>query len=194
MKKLIAMSVFAICTNVQAFDIVAFGTSATNCRGVDRSQTFPVKLQELLRAKGYDVRVINAGVDGDRPVWMVNRIKTVITPDTKLVIFEPGPNESYKPYALEPIEKVFAYLQDSSMPTLYASNRVVQSDTEAEETARKYNAKYYGHWKRDVPRTREYFQFDTAIGDGHMTAQGCAMWAENIVPTVEKILVDNKIQ
>ena len=184
----------AVCTNATAFDIVAFGTSATNCRGADSTQSYPVKLQEMLRAKGHNVRVINAGVDGDRPVWMVQRIKTAITPDTKLVIFEPGPNESYKPYAIEPIEKVFAYLHESKMPTLYASNRIVQSEDDARETARKYNARYYGHWKRDVPRTREYFQFDTAVGDGHMTAQGCTKWAENIMPVVEQIIVDNKIQ
>lgn len=194
MKKLFALALLTVCAQAHSFDIVAFGTSATNCRNVDRSQIFPVKLQEILQSKGYNVRVINAGVDGDRPVWMVNRIKTVLTPDTKIVIFEPGPNERVKEWAMEPTEKVLSYLKEMNMPTVYAYNGIVQNADEAKETSEKYGAVNYGAWRRDIPINRDHFQYDTNVGNGHLTAEGCALWAKNMAPIIEKIIVDKNLK
>lgn len=43
----------------QAEEILALGTSNTNCKGVDRALSFTVKLDEFLRADGLKVRAIN---------------------------------------------------------------------------------------------------------------------------------------
>ena len=51
--------------------IVALGASNT----VGRSGTsYPAELEALLKAKGYDVRVINAGVNGDTTAGMAARL------------------------------------------------------------------------------------------------------------------------
>lgn len=195
MKKRLFAIVFMSCfgLHASALEILAFGTSATNCKGIGRDQIFPVKLQELLRADGLDVTVVNGGVDGDKPIWMVNRIKTLIKPETKLVLFEPGPNERNKAYSLGPTEEIMVYLQGLQMPTIYMSNAVVQNNDEAAEFAHKYGAYYFGSWKQDVPRDREHFQFDYPVGDGHMTAQGCLLWAKNMVPMVKQVIREKNL-
>jgi len=197
MKKLIAITALAIASvNAQAFDVVAIGTSAINCRNVwDRERIFSVQLEKELRARGYDVNVINAGIDGDTPQWIERRLKDTITPDTKLVIVEPGPNDRNRESALHYIGNMFDYLNSINMPTIYTSNRIVEeTEQEGTETARKYGVTYYGHWKREVPTTGEFFLFDTRNGHGHMSGAGCTMWAQKMAPLVVKVLVDNKIQ
>ncbi|MFI5032385.1 MAG: hypothetical protein ACHQPH_16960 [Reyranellales bacterium] len=95
---------FFLCTNAYAFDVLAFGTSAINCHGVPRDQIFSVKLQGGLRADGIDATVVNAGQDGDLPMWMLKRLQPLLTPNIMLVIFERGPNannmEQTLPYAV----------------------------------------------------------------------------------------------
>ena len=75
MKKLLLFGFLAVFSAAAAaFEIYALGTSNTNCKGVDRAKTFTAHLEELLRADGVDARIINGGVDGDRPVWMEKRL------------------------------------------------------------------------------------------------------------------------
>ena len=195
MKSKIIMGLISLCfgCHAYAFEILAFGTSATNCKGIGRDQIFPVKLQELLRAEGLDVTVVNGGVDGDKPIWMVGRIKASIKPETKIVLFEPGPNERNKSQSLGPTEEIMAYLLSLQMPTVYTSNGVVQTNEEAAGFASKYGAYYFGSWKQDVPRDREHFQYDYPVGDGHMTALGCFQWAKNMVPMIKRVVQERRI-
>ena len=134
-----------------AFDILALGTSNTNCKGVERSKIFPAHLEELLRADRIDARVINAGVDGDKPFWMENRLRDGITEKTHIVIFEPGPNDKNKSSNVEYAERILSTLHTMQMATIYVSNGWIQTNDEAEETARKFGAYYYGHFNKDVP-------------------------------------------
>ena len=55
-------------------NIVAFGASNVAGHGVGSSAAFPAQLEGLLRAKGYDVRVVNAGVDRDTSAGMLSRL------------------------------------------------------------------------------------------------------------------------
>src|SRR4051812_21942249 len=112
---------FLYCTNAFAFDVLAFGTSAINCHGVPRDQIFSVKLQNNLRADAIDATVINAGQDGDLPMWMPKRIQPLLTPNVRLVIFEPGPNAKTKDQTLPYAEEVLALLQKRQIPTIYVS-------------------------------------------------------------------------
>jgi hypothetical protein len=76
-----------------------------------------------LQADGYDVKVINAGLDGDKPFWMEARLRAGITEKTKIVIFEPGPNDRNKASNVEYSEKILSTLQTLQMPTIYISHR-----------------------------------------------------------------------
>lgn len=179
-----------------AFEIYALGTSATNCKGVDRDKIFTVRLQEILRRDGYDVTVVNGGIDGDRPVWMMKRLPAALNANTRLVIFEPGPNDPDPAYAREYLEKILAYLQARNMATIYLSARNVQSGDEAAATAKKYGAYWYGGLSKGVPVDRAHWQFDNekSFGGsgkgpgGHMTAEGCQLAANGVAPLVVQVL------
>src|SRR5207247_4406623 len=71
-----------------AVTIVALGTSNTYGYGVARDQTYPAQLQAMLRAKGIDAVVINAGVNGDSSAGMLARLNAVVPGGTRLVIVE----------------------------------------------------------------------------------------------------------
>jgi acyl-CoA thioesterase-1 len=80
--------------------IVALGASNTYGKGVARCEDFPSQLQAMLRARGYDVHVINAGVNGDTTAGMVARLSSVPA-GTRLVILQPGGNDRRKGVAAE---------------------------------------------------------------------------------------------
>ncbi len=73
--------------------IVALGASNTYGKGVARNEAYPAQLETLLRAKGYAVRVINAGVSGEPTGSMLARVDRVVPQGTKLVILQPGGND-----------------------------------------------------------------------------------------------------
>ncbi len=89
----------AIVTSVAAADaatiVVALGASNTYGRGVARSDAFPARLEALLRQKRPDVRVINAGINGDTTGGMLRRLGAVPN-GTAVVILQPGGNDRRK--------------------------------------------------------------------------------------------------
>ena len=66
--------------------IVALGASGIHGKGVLLSEAFPAQLENMLRAEGFNVQVINAGVDGDTTTGMLFRMDSVIPPGTKITI------------------------------------------------------------------------------------------------------------
>ena len=64
--------------------------------------------------------------------------------------------------------------------------------------ATKYGAFAYGHWAHDIAVDSRHFQFDLRQGGkgrgGHLTAEGCALWASNMAPLVEKVIKQTGIK
>ena len=79
-----------------ASTVVALGASNTFGKGVARSQAYPAQLEALLRAKGVNVRVINAGINGDTTGGMLARLDRVVPKGTDVVILQPGGNDQRK--------------------------------------------------------------------------------------------------
>lgn len=77
-------------------NIVALGASNTYGKGVSRSESYPAQLEAMLRARGYDVNVTNAGVNGDTTGGMLSRLGSAIPDGTHLVLFMPGKNDMRK--------------------------------------------------------------------------------------------------
>jgi acyl-CoA thioesterase I len=80
--------------------IVALGASNTYGRGVARSEAYPAQLEALLRARGHDVRVINAGINGDTTGGMLSRLGAV-PKGARIVILQPGGNDRRRGSASE---------------------------------------------------------------------------------------------
>jgi acyl-CoA thioesterase-1 len=87
-----ALLVFGIgCAS--AATVVALGASNTFGKGVARNQAYPAQLQAILRAKGYDARVINAGVNGETTGAMLRGLDRTVPQGTSVVILQPGGND-----------------------------------------------------------------------------------------------------
>jgi acyl-CoA thioesterase I len=76
-----------------AATVVALGASNTAGKGVSPSEAYPAQLETMLRARGLDVNVINAGVSGDTTGGMMARFDSVVTKGTSVVILQPGGND-----------------------------------------------------------------------------------------------------
>ena len=77
----------------RAASVVALGASNTFGKGVSRGQAYPAQLQALLRARGLNVQVINAGINGDTTAGMLARLDRAVPKGTSVVIFQPGGND-----------------------------------------------------------------------------------------------------
>ena len=99
LRQIILLGAFALFSTfgaAHAATFVALGASNTFGKGVSRSQAYPAQLEALLRAKGLNVRVINAGVNGDTTGGMLARLDRVVSKGTSVVILQPGGNDRRK--------------------------------------------------------------------------------------------------
>jgi acyl-CoA thioesterase-1 len=76
--------------------IVALGASNTYGKGVARNQAYPAQLEAMLHASGSDVRVVNAGINGDTTGGMLSRLDGAVPAGNKVVILQPGGNDARK--------------------------------------------------------------------------------------------------
>lgn len=80
-------------SNAAAIVVVAIGGGNTAGAGVGEDKAYPALLQELLRGRGYDVRVVNAGHPGDTTREILARINLAVPPRTDIVIVEQGSDD-----------------------------------------------------------------------------------------------------
>jgi acyl-CoA thioesterase-1 len=73
--------------------VVALGASNTVGMGVRPQEAYPAQLEAMLRAKGYNGRVVNAGISGDMTAGMLARLDSAVPNGTRVVILQPGGND-----------------------------------------------------------------------------------------------------
>jgi acyl-CoA thioesterase I len=76
-----------------AMNIVAVGASNTSGWGVGAQKAYPAQLEAMLRARGYEAHVTNAGVNFDTTSGMLRRLDSDVPPGTSIVILNPGNND-----------------------------------------------------------------------------------------------------
>ena len=89
------LAVLAVAPPVEAavLYIVAVGASNTTGFGVGETNAYPAILQALLRKKGIDADVTNAGANGDVTAGMLSRLDAAVPKGTDIVILQPGAND-----------------------------------------------------------------------------------------------------
>jgi acyl-CoA thioesterase I len=80
-------------SQARSLSIVAIGASNTSGLGVGEQSAYPAVLERLLRQKGIDAHVTNAGVWGDVTAGMRNRLDSAVPRGTDIVILQPGAND-----------------------------------------------------------------------------------------------------
>ena len=76
--------------------IVAFGDSLTAGYLLKPDEAFPVLLGKVLKARGYNVEMINAGVSGDTTSAARDRLAWAVPADADAVILELGANDALR--------------------------------------------------------------------------------------------------
>ncbi len=177
--------------------IVAFGDSLTAGYNLPQSAAFPTQLEKALRAKGFDVEIINAGVSGDTTTSAMARLDWSIPDGTDGVIMELGANDALRGVDPGITENNFRImlqkLQDRGIPVLLAGmmaprnmgeNYVKLFDGMYRPLAAQFNATYYPFFLQGIAGDPKL-----NLSDGiHPNAEGVAVIVKNILPTVEDFL------
>jgi len=139
--------------------IVALGASNTEGWGLSPEHAYPVRLQALLKAKGIDATVVNAGIAGDATGGMLGRLDSAVPAGTHMVILQPGTNDERMGLGAERaanIEKMRSQLAARNTKLIVIENSVLDA----------------------LPRSE-------LRDDGvHFTPTGYAILAERILPDV----------
>jgi acyl-CoA thioesterase-1 len=76
--------------------IIAVGDSLTAGFGVAGDHSYPALLERKLRDAGYDYRVINAGINGEKSGEALARIGEILSSQPDIVILQTGTNDGLR--------------------------------------------------------------------------------------------------
>jgi acyl-CoA thioesterase I len=112
--------------------IVAVGASNTSGWLLPQSSAYPAVLQSLLKAKGLDVEITNAGRPFDTTSGMLARLEAAVPNGTDLVILQPGGNDlrffGTKEQRAANVEMIVRRLQARSIPVIVYDEQIPWSD------------------------------------------------------------------
>jgi acyl-CoA thioesterase I len=111
--------------SADAATVVALGASNTYGKGVARNQAYPAQLEAILRAKGLNVHVVNAGINGDTTEGMLRRLDSVVPNGTSVVILQPGGNDGRK-HSADRTADIQSRLSARGIPVVMMANNMLR--------------------------------------------------------------------
>ena len=177
--------------------ILALGDSLTAGLGVGPAEAFPVRLEAALKAKGHDVKVINAGVSGDTAADGAARLDWALAEPVNAVIVELGANDALRglpvAQAEQALDRLLAALAAKKLPVLLAGMRAPPNmgpeyqaafDGMYERLAAKHGVLLYPFFLDGVAADPKLNQ-----GDGmHPSPAGVDVIVARMLPSVEQLL------
>ena len=76
--------------------VVALGDSLTAGLGIGMDEAYPARLQQRMRAEGYNVEVVNAGQSGDTSAGGLRRLDWVLGTEARVLIVALGGNDGLR--------------------------------------------------------------------------------------------------
>jgi acyl-CoA thioesterase-1 len=177
--------------------LVVLGDSLTAGLGLPPGKAFPDRLQAALRARGWDVDALNAGVSGDTAADGLARYDWAVPANADALIVELGANDMLRGLEPEATKKALSAILDKAhaarLPTLIAGMRAAPNLWA--EYDRAFDA-IYPALAKDHDVALYPFFLDGVAGDPklnqadgmHPTAEGVDAIVERIAPSVEEIL------
>ena len=174
----------------EPIQIVAFGDSNTAGFRVTNEHAYPAQLERVLRAKGYDVRVLNSGVSGNTSSMGLARIDRAVPPGTRIAIVYFGRNDLR--WGMEPakfranIEAIVKRLRARDIQVLLIGLRTFS----LADIAVANGALYYPDFFAGVSHEGEKDPKYTLIFDPiqHLNAAGYEVVVSHLAPVVESML------
>ena len=90
--------------------LVALGDSLTAGLGIDVDEAYPARLARTLRAEGYAVTVVNAGVSGDTSAAGLARAEWALEGDVRILILALGGNDGLRGLAPDQMKRNLAQI------------------------------------------------------------------------------------
>ena len=177
--------------------IVGFGDSLMAGYQLAPGESFPEKLQEALREKGYEVEVANAGVSGDTTSGGLSRLDWSVPDGTDIVILELGANDMLRGVSPKVVEENLATMiekfQARGIRILLVG--MMAAPNLGADYGEAFNAVYPRlAQKYDIPLHPFFLEGVAAnagmqLEDGmHPNAEGVNTMVERILPAVEEML------
>ncbi|MDP2619774.1 MAG: arylesterase [Hyphomicrobiales bacterium] len=198
---LLALLLMAVAQGASAraetLKILAFGDSLTTGLGLAGEEAFPAQLQAALRAKGHDVRIVDAGVSGDTAAAGLARLDWSLGEGADGVILELGANDALR--GIDPaatraaLEKTIARLKARGIEILLAGMRAPPNmgpiysaafDAVYPALAQEHGLLLYPFFLDGVAAREELNQSDGM----HPNAAGVAVVVKRILPKVEALI------
>ena len=177
--------------------LVALGDSLTAGYGLPPGKAFPDRLEAALSAKGFDVKVVNAGVSGDTAADGLARYDWAVPKDADALIVELGANDmlrGLKPEATKAtLAAILAKARAAHLPTLLAGMRAAPNlgpeydhafDAIYPDLAKAYHVALYPFFLDGVAGDPKLNQPDGL----HPNAEGVEVIVQRILPAVEGLL------
>jgi acyl-CoA thioesterase-1 len=181
----------------QPLTLLSFGDSLMAGYGLQPSDAFPVKLEAALKAKGHDVKVINAGVAGDTALDGASRIDWALSDEVDAVIVEFGANDALRglpvPQAEQALDQLLTKLAEKKLPVLIAGMRAPPNlgpdyqkafDGMYPKLAEKHGMLLYPFFLDGVAAEVKLNQADGM----HPNPAGVDVIVSRILPSVERLL------
>jgi acyl-CoA thioesterase-1 len=177
--------------------VVALGDSLTAGFGLAAAAAFPTRLERVLRARGAEVTIANAGVSGDTAADGLARLDWSVPEGTEAVILELGANDALR--GLDPqlarraLETIIRRLKDRHAEVLLCGMLAPRNlgsdygrafDAIFPDLAQAYELVFYPFFLAGVATDKTLNQ-----GDGlHPNAAGVDVIVSGIAPKVEELL------
>lgn len=185
--------------DVKPVKLVVLGDSLTAGYGLPASSAFPARLEKALRARGFAVDVLNAGVSGDTTSGGLARLDWSIPSDAGAVIVELGANDALRgvdpQVARHALEDIVKRLKARHLPVLLAGmyappnlgpDYAAKFNSIYPDLARTYDVPLYPFFLDGVTTNAKLTQPDGL----HPTAEGVDVVVARILPSVEAFLND----
>jgi len=170
--------------------IVAFGDSNTAGFRVSNENAYPAQLERALRAKGYDVSVLNSGISGDTSSMGLARFDRAIPEGTNIAIVFFGRNDlrwGVAPDKLRAnIDTIMKKLRARNIKMLLIGMRTFDMSQIASVNGALYYPDFFASVSKDGEKDPKY----TLILDPiqHLNSEGYAVVVSKLVPIVESML------
>ena len=193
----LALLLAVTASQAKTLKLVALGDSLTAGYGLKAGLGFTDVLEKALKAKGYDVKVVNAGVSGETAEDGLARYDWSVLPDSDALVVELGANDMLRGKspagAKQALAAILAKATAAHLPTLLTGMKASPSlgpdyaaafDRIFPDLASQYRVALYPFFLDGVAADPKLNQQDGL----HPNPQGVQIIVQRILPPVEALL------
>lgn len=202
LRMLITFFLVSLSSSEAAIKILALGDSLTEGLGVQREQAYPYLLEKSLKAQGFEVLVINAGVSGSTSATAYGRLKAYLNQEIDIMILALGANDGLRGLSLKHLEsnlsKTIRLAKSEGIKVILAGMKI---PTNLGPDYTESFAAVYDHLEKEHAVVRVPFLLegvagnkDLNIADGiHPNTRGHELIADNLLPIFMEVFQKDQI-